>query len=175
MRKLQNLLYYLFSIHLENWDTPMPPILFLPKESYIASIKNSENSNAFRNSYALVNGKKTDIMRNGELSCAFFVSTMLHNYNLLKFVHANVDSTILEMERASWQTKSRPAIGDVLLWEAIRFPDGKMHRHLGFYLGKNIAISNHPARKVPHTHHWTFGKKGSNSYRAVERIFSPPF
>ena len=57
------------------------PILF---DTYIVVIKNSVGSNIFRNSYAKVNGKKKDILKNGKVSCAFFVSSILALFPLFK-------------------------------------------------------------------------------------------
>ena len=117
----------------------MATVVYLKKDSFIASINNSSGSNAYRQIYALINGKKTDILRNGELSCAYFVSSLLYSYKLIKDVHATVSSTLGEIEKAQWKINKRPIIGNLLLWEAIRFPDGNMHKHLGFYLGKKFS------------------------------------
>ena len=54
----------------------MLSITLLKKKNYIAMIQNAakgENS-MFRNLYALVDEKEKDIVNNGDLSCAFFLS-----------------------------------------------------------------------------------------------------
>ncbi len=55
----------------------------LPKESYLAMIKNSVGTNMFRNLYATSGGEVQDIVREGELSCAYFVSSILYIFKLV--------------------------------------------------------------------------------------------
>ena len=63
-------------------------------DSYLHAIKNSVGSNLFRNLYAYVDGKKMDILENGNLSCANFVSSILYSYKLIGGKHATVDGTV---------------------------------------------------------------------------------
>ncbi|MEK7515867.1 MAG: hypothetical protein AAB555_03010, partial [Patescibacteria group bacterium] len=69
-------------------------ITILQKESYLAIIHNSVGANLFRNLYALVNGKRADIMRDGDLSCAFFVSFILLGFSFIKSLHGTVNGTV---------------------------------------------------------------------------------
>jgi hypothetical protein len=156
-------------------------IRIILNESYIKTIKNSLGSNLFRNLYAYVDGKKTDIFRNGNLSCANFVSTILYRFKLIKDIHATVEGTVKDLEKSGWQTIKKPKPGAVLVWEAKKFKSNNTHKHIGFYIGKNKAIStssNSSKKGQPTLHHWTFGiKKGSPADKAskpvrkVEQIF----
>ena len=145
------------------------PILF---DTYIAVVKNSVGSKMFRNSYAKINGKKTDILQNGMLSCAFFVSSILVLSKLIKEIHGTVDGTVKDLEQSGWQQIAKPKIGSVLVWEKIDFGNKNFHKHIGFYIGNNKAISTNSFKKrQPAVHHWTYGIKRNKPGRKVEAIF----
>jgi hypothetical protein len=132
---------------------------------YLAVIKNSIGSKLFRNFYAKVNGKKEDIMRNGDLSCAFYASSILALFKLIKEVHGTVDSTVKDLKKAGWEETNKPLIGSVLVWEKIDFKNSGPHKHIGFFIGNNKAISNSFKLGYPIEHHWTF-----KDQRKVEMI-----
>jgi hypothetical protein len=140
-------------------------IISLLKDSYLAVIKNSVGSKLFRNFYAQVNGKKKDILRNGELSCAFFVSSILKIFDLISKTHFTVKNVVEDLKKSGWKEIKKPKIGSVIVWERKKFSK-EVHRHIGFYVKKNIAISNSSKKKTPIFHHFTFNKK-----RKIEAIF----
>ena len=145
------------------------PILF---DTYIAVIKNSVGSKIFRNSYAKVNGKKIDILKNGELSCAFFVSSVLALFPLFELIkcppHSTVDGTLKDLQQSGWQKIKKPKIGSIIVWGK----NHNSHKHIGFYIGNNKAISTNSFRKgQPVIHHWTYGIKRNKPGRKVEAIF----
>lgn len=148
------------------------PILF---DTYIAVIKNSAGSKMFRNSYAKINGKKTDILKNGMLSCAFFVSSILVLFKLIKEIHVTVNGTIRDLKKSGWKSASggkKPRIGSVLVWEKIDFGNKNFHKHIGFYIGNNKAISTNSLKKgQPRIHHWTYGIRRNKPIRKVELIY----
>ena len=141
------------------------------KESYIKAIKNSVGSNLFRNFYAFVNGKKKDILEDGTLSCAAFTSSILYLFKLTADMHATVRGTAADLEKFGWTKIKKPREGAVLVWEAQEFGNGEAHKHMGFYIGKNKAISNSYKKRYPILHHWTFGTKNGRPVRKVEQIF----
>lgn len=129
-------------------------------DTYLSVIKNSVGSKMFRNFYAKVNGKRTDIMKNGELSCAFYVSSILALFEFIKEVHGTVASTVKDLKQSGWREIKRPKIGSILVWESMDFGKDGIHKHIGFYIGNNNAISNSEKFRYPKTHHWTFvGKR----------------
>ena len=144
------------------------PILF---DTYIAVIKNSVGSKIFRNFYAKVDGKKTDIMKNGVYSCAFFVSSLLYLFKLLKDIHGTVGGTVRDLKHSGWKKIKKPKVGSVLVWESIDCGNNEFHKHIGFYIGNKKAISNSEKLKSPAMHHWTFGINKNNSVRRIESIF----
>lgn len=143
------------------------PLLF---ETYLALVKNSVGAKTFRNSYAKVGGKKKDILENGGLSCAFFVSSILVICDLIREIHATVGGTAKDLEKSGWVKIGKPEIGSVIVWEAVDFGRGE-HKHIGFYVGDGKAISNHHKKGFPVVHHWTFGEKNGKERRKVEAIY----
>jgi len=146
------------------------PIIF---DTYIAVIKNSMGSKIFRNFYAKVDNKKTDIVKNGGLSCAWFVSSLLYLSKLIKDVHVTVDGTIKDLEQSGWKKIEKPKIGSVIVWEKIDFGNKNFHKHIGFYFGNNktVSTSSNSKKGQPVIHHWTYGIKRNKPGRKVEAIF----
>ena len=141
-------------------------------ESYIKTIKNSVGSNLFRNLYAYVDGNKTDILRSGKLSCAIYISSILHRFKLTNDIHATVEGTVKDLKKSGWQKVKRPRLGAILVWEPQKVNDRIYwrHDHIGFYIGKNRAISSDFKRRQPILHHWTFGVKNGRPVRKIEQI-----
>lgn len=132
------------------------PLVF---ETYLAVIENSIGCKLFRNFYAKVGGKKVDIMRNGELSCAFYVSSILNLFKLISGVHGTVDSTVKDLKQSGWKIIKKPKQGSVLVWQKIDFGNNDVHKHIGFYIGDNQAVSNNYKMGSPVKHGWNFGAK----------------
>lgn len=140
-------------------------------DSYIQAIKNSIGSSLFKNLYARVGSDaKTDILKSGQLSCAFFASSILYIFKLISNVHATVNGTKKDMDKSGWLKIIKPREGAVLIWEPEE-SDGETHQHIGFYMGDNEAISNNTNRGFPEKHHWTFGEKDGKPIRKVEKIY----
>lgn len=147
------------------------------KETYIAMIENSEGTQMFQNLYARVNGEKKDITRAGELSCAFFVSSVLKIFDLIEEVHATVDGTVRDLYKSGWfeiegsidpsteGSTSKILPGVIIVWEE-KEEKGERHKHIGFYLGNNEAISNSAKEKVPKKHHFIY-----NGEREILKAF----
>lgn len=140
--------------------------------TYLAVIKNSVGSRMFRNFFMEINGKKIDATRDGVVSCAFFVSNVLHMFsplNLIKEPHLTVSATVIDLRKCGWKEIATPRIGAILVWEP-KLIDGSMNAHIGFYVGENKAISNFYATGVPAEHHWTSGTENGLPVRKVEMI-----
>lgn len=127
-------------------------------DTYLAVIKNSIGSNMFRNNYAKVDGDKKDIVEDGELSCAFYVSSILIISKLIKGIHATVSGTVRDMMSSGWIEIDEPKIGCVVVWEKIEFENDGIHSHIGFYIGNDKAISNNYKSGQPYEHDYRFRK-----------------
>ncbi|PIT90951.1 hypothetical protein COU17_03295 [Candidatus Kaiserbacteria bacterium CG10_big_fil_rev_8_21_14_0_10_49_17] len=142
--------------------------------SYIATIKNSIGSNMFRNLYAKVDGVETDILRDGDRSCALFVSAILHQFKLLQEPHSTVAGLVRDMERSGWEKIKSPKEGAVLVWVEEEQASGERHPHAGFSVGGEEAISNSWQQKQPVVHHETYGEENGEPVRKIETIYWHP-
>lgn len=130
-------------------------------KTYLSMINGSVDANTWRHGYSVVDGVETDIMKNGELSCAYFVSSILKIFSLVDNYHATVGATVGDMERNNWEKVEKPEAGDVLLW-APRSSDPDNNEHLGFYIGdekvitNNYVGSNSEAGGRPEIVHWLY-------------------
>jgi hypothetical protein len=144
------------------------------KDNYLAFIRNSVGANTYRNLYALVDGERKDIAHDGELSCAIFASSILALFKLIAEQHATVNGTERDLLASGWVKIDEPRDGAVLVWEEISSDDpsvAAMHKHIGFYVGNDEAVSNSKTLKAANLHHWTFGTKNGAPVRAVEAIY----
>lgn len=146
-----------------------PKVQFDFFDTYIATVQNSVGSKMFKQCFAFVNGAKKDIAENGVLSCALFVSSILVMFGLLKSRHATVEGALKYMQKNGWYKIKKPRAGAVLVWEASA--ESSSHKHIGFYISKNFAISNSSNKNVPTRHHWTFGKNNINAKRRINSIW----
>lgn len=144
--------------------------ILLP-DNYIATIKNSVGTTIFKNLWAEVDGETKDILNDGGLSCAQFVSGILYLFKLITDRHATVDGTVNDLRASGWKEIASPKNGCILVWENILYPDGQEHKHIGFYIGDGLAISNSPDDKSPQIHHWTYGEETEKSYRKITAMY----
>lgn len=135
-------------------------------ETYLAVLKNSVGTRMFRTFHAEVNGKKKDIMRKGDLSCAFFVSFVCAGLGLIKQVHGTVGGTVEDLKKSGWKKTRVAKPGCVVVWAAKVDERGELHRHIGFYIGSDRAISNDSKKGFPRTHAYNI--------RPIEALYANP-
>ncbi len=148
-----------------------PSVKFLLRDSYLAVINNSIGTRMYRNLYAEVDNVVTDVSHDGELSCAYFVSSVLAALGLIKKSHAVVSSTVKDLQESGWHevpAAHEPPIGSVVVWENAAFSGGELHRHIGFYIGNGNAISNDQKTGCPNKHSL------QSATRNIESIFWHP-
>lgn len=135
------------------------PILY---DTYMSVVTKSENSNMFQSLFALVDGNKKDILENGDLSCAFFVSFILCGFKLISTPHATVDGVARDLQESGWNEIEEMRLGCVLVWE-----EKEGHKHVGFYIGGGEAVSNDSKQRTVQRHHVTFGEENSVPNRKI--------
>jgi hypothetical protein len=133
-------------------------------------VENSVGTNMFRNFYAHVDGVEQDVMRDGELSCAFFVSSILTMFGMIERIHGTVDGTVHDMVAQGWKKIDTMETGAVIVWEALIDGSGEKHKHIGFVVGENTAISNNSIIKVPFKHSIDMSESGKP--RKIEAIYT---
>lgn len=126
------------------------------KRTYLKLIENSLGAKLWRNNYFFVNTKKSkDILKNGNLSCAYYVSSILYSLKLIKDLHTTVEGTIKDLESTGWYKIEKPKKGAIILWE-----EGKHdHKHIGFCWSKNKVISNSSQKGCPILHSINYQKR----------------
>jgi hypothetical protein len=150
-------------------------VKILWKETYLQMIRNSCGMKTVRNFYAEANGRKEDILRNGDLSCAIYVSAILVLMGLLPSLRSTVSGLEKSLLKSGWKKIKRVRSGAVIIWEKKWGDDKKWHRHSGFVLDSKIAVSNNPKKGYPLKHHLTFGKdKKGQPNRKIEAIYIHP-
>jgi hypothetical protein len=133
-------------------------VVLLKKDTYLAFINNSLDAKIFQNFYAAVDGEKKDLVKKGELSCAFFVSSTAKLFDLIQKIHITVNGTEKDLLGSGWGKIEEPRVGSIIIWGETEI-GGEKHKHIGFYIGNEQAISNSCVEKVPKKHHWTFHGK----------------
>jgi hypothetical protein len=146
---------------------------FCLRETYWNMIRASVGSKMFQTSiFKVSNGEIKDLCQNGRFSCSFFTSCILRIFSLSRHIHLTVNGLIKDMVDSKWFETDLLKSGAVLIWEPKLGLDGEMHRHIGFYLGYNYAVSNDPrwpeegGTMMPIIHHFTF-----NDTREIEKIY----
>ncbi|MDD3284244.1 MAG: peptidoglycan amidohydrolase family protein [Patescibacteria group bacterium] len=130
-------------------------------KDYIDDIKNSIESKKYRNYFITRDNDKIDVLKDGRLSCAFFLSSVLFKFRMIKNIHATVRNTIKDMDDFGWKKIDLEDIrrGDVIVWEKKRQDDEKSRFHIGFYIGNKKAISNSWYKKSPWKHSYNYNGK----------------
>ncbi len=153
----------------------MPKVKLIFLETYLSLVKGAVGTNMFRHAYGLVDGKRKDLTQDGNLSCAYFPSFVLKHFDLIKESHTTVSGLVRDMEESGWKKIRQAKPGCVLVWSPMDDRKDRNysfgHRHIGFFLGQEKAISNLSSKKTPGVHHWTFGKKDGKPKRRIEAMY----
>ncbi len=147
----------------------LKPLLY---KSYLQTIINSVDSKQYQNFYVLDTDKNEikDVLQGGNLSCAIFVSNILHMFSgfskLIDIPHSPITTTIKDMERNGWYEVNELKTGAIVQWESIDYGVTGWHSHIGFYIGNNEAVSNdYKSFKIArHSHDY-------NGARKIEKIY----
>lgn len=145
----------------------------LQKKNYLAMIENLVRGPCylFRNLYAEIDGKVVDIAQDGHNACAIMASHILFHFKLISDLKAVVESLEKELKRCGWYEIKDPREGAVIIWEPKLGLDGQMHRHIGFYIGNNMAISNDSRDTgLPWKHNYLYKDTNGNAPK-IEKIY----
>lgn len=111
----------------------------------IALITGSIDGQTWRHLY---DTDSNDLLEDGDLSCAFFVSSILLTAGLINSAHATVNGCRRDLQSSEWQLTESPRPGDVIVWPA----GANGHQHIGFYLDASTAVSNSSTIRSPQRH-----------------------
>ena len=153
---------------------------FLVKENLLTMIENSIGSTMFQKTFALLEHQvKEDITKNGRFSCAKYVSSILLLNGLIKGIHVTVEGAVHDMQKSGWYPVNHEALdslaaGTVILWEPYLARDNQYHKHIGFFVGDNQAVSNHSLLNTPQKHHPTFDTRNGVPMRKIIAMYVHP-
>ncbi|MFB6212920.1 MAG: hypothetical protein ABEI53_03880 [Candidatus Magasanikbacteria bacterium] len=142
-------------------------------DSYISAIENSVGSKSFQTLWAETDSGKKDILNKGQFSCAVYMTRILLWFDLVNEVHATVSGTVEDLKNCGWFEIEKPKRGCILEWEPKK-QNGSENKHIGFYLGDEIAVSNSRNNRFPIKHHYKYGKVDSEPVRKIEKIYWHP-
>lgn len=125
------------------------------RDTYLAMIEGSTGSAQYRKLFVHRHDGPYDVIGNGDLACAFFTSSILHLFGLIRGgVHTTVDETLRDMLRSGWKEVADPEPGAVVVWGLkLSDTDGIKHRHIGFCVSDTLAVSTNSKRRSPQLHH----------------------
>lgn len=149
------------------------PLAFF--ETYLAMIFGSVESNQYRHLYVRTRSGPEDVIGNGDLACAYFVSSILTLFRLTKGrVHTTVNETIRDLEMSGWKKIPSPRPGCIVVWGKKLRRRGPGHRHIGFFVGDDSVVSNNAALGSPKLHLLFERDDLGRPIRKVESYYSHP-
>lgn len=147
-------------------------------ESYLSMIRNSVGSHTWKNLFVYKeNGHNIDILQDGNVSCAYYVSSILKQFGYCWASYANVlslEKHLIEYGRSEQKYFTEDAITpwSVIIREEKKWSEKKDiygnsikgHYHVGFYIWSWMAISNMSDgfaiddvnARTPQEHHITY-------------------
>lgn len=131
-------------------------------DTYISMVHNSIGSRTWQTVWADIDGVKTDVTEGGVKSCAFFVSSILKNFDFIKKTHATVGSTVKDLKESGWTSIGSPKSGAVVVYEGVEFDDGQSNEHIVICVSDTEAVSNSYIKKVPVIHAIDMEFNGNN-------------
>lgn len=132
------------------------------EKSYLAAIRNAEGSRMFSELYLDRDGESIDVLEDGRLSCAVFVTSLLYIFGLIDKTHATVSSTEQDLLVSGWELVTELKPGAIIIWERDDSPDPQ--RHIGFCLDEKYGMSTSSEKSCVVKH--------NISYRPVQAIYS---
>jgi hypothetical protein len=137
----------------------------LTRKNFLSSVDGLVGTKMFQHIYVRdEKGSETDALGDGDLSCAYVVSSVLTLYKLIDGPHATVKTTIEKMREGEWRLTSEPVVGAIAYWPAV-----KGNEHIGFVVGDDEIISNSSKERVPVRHNF----KMSNGERPTQFYVHP--
>lgn len=141
-------------------------------DTYLSMIEGGVGSKQYLRLFVHSNDGAHDVIGNGKFACAYFASSILTLAALTsQGVHTTVFHTIEDMVRSKWYQIDKLLQGAVVIWGSKLCSDGNHHKHIGFYVGEDMAISTDGMTGVPTKHHVTYGVDDGRPIREIEAIF----
>ena len=141
----------------------------LVRDTLVSQALGSLGSTQYQYLWVEDEGLRKNIVEDGEHSCAYFITSLLHNLRLLDRMHATIKTTRPDLERHGWVLVREPKPGAVIIWE-----EQRGHEHIGIYIQDEEAISNSTSLRVPKIHDWLFRSDQTPDGRKAVEIYVHP-
>jgi hypothetical protein len=151
-----------------------------PLKTLLAMVEGSVGTKQFLSLYTAVQSgrrvKHIDVIGRGRFACAYYASSILMLNTLSRSgdgsgLHTTVNETVQDMIDFGWYMIDELQRGAVVIWSPKLASDGQHHRHIGFYVGRNRAVSTDGKTGMPTRHHVTYGTKDGLPVRPIEAIY----
>lgn len=140
-------------------------------ETYLSMIRNSIGSRQYQCLFVHDNPPR-DVIENGRFACAYFASAICAlNTITTGGIHTTVVELVADLIRSGAYEIPEPLPGAIIVWGPKLASDNKPHKHIGFYIGDNLAISTDGITGIPTEHHFTCGFSTCGPNRPIETIF----
>lgn len=144
--------------------------------TYLSLVEGSIDSEMFNRLYVLQYGyDSVDVINDGDLACAFYVSFLLSGLGLSTAgIHTTVDGLVYDLEQTGWIKVQSPVAGSIVVWSEKMGDDGSVHKHIGICLDEVSAVSNCPLKRSPQKQgiHDMFDHNGQQ--RPIEAFYVMP-
>lgn len=118
-------------------------------------IENSVGTKMFNSLYAEVDGEKKDILEDGNLSCACFVSSVMYLFEMIDMQRARTESLKKFLDESPNFVKvdcSDAEPGDIAIYGEVEYPNGRLFPHSGFVKDANTVVSTNYKKKAVDKH-----------------------
>ena len=159
-------------------------------KTYLSMIQSSIGSSLWKHLYITKQDwNSTDILQDWNISCGYFVSSLLKQFNLSPASYANTKSLYQALLDYGWKEVHRGGktenipLGSLIIWGEKQGTEKKDiygntisgHIHIGFYIGGDRGVSNmsdgfrddNQPPKTPALHHYTY-----NDTRTITSIIT---
>ena len=144
--------------------------------TYLAMVVGAVGSNQYRTLYVRSPEGLKDVIDDGDLACAYFVSSILTLCGLMNDgVHTTVDETIRDLESSGWEKIYVLRPGCIVVWGKKFRSVGPGHRHIGFSIGEGTVVSNDFFSGSPRQHPLIEYDVSGQAIRQVESFYHHPW
>lgn len=157
-------------------ESKKPQFTPLTFETFLKAAEHAPGTGIFRS--LIVKNEETgevlDILKDGEYSCAFFISGLLALCKFLPEPCTTVASLEKQLTESEWIKidSEKTKKGNIIIWEEIVFEDGSRNRHAGIAVSETEAVSTSYQTRVIVRHHITFGTNTNDEpKRRIESVF----
>ncbi len=157
---------------MQKWDKNQEThiVQWLRRRTLVYIANNSVGSKMWSKSFIFDSeGRVHDLYEDGNLSCAYHISTTLKMCELWKNeAVANVDSVVAKLPQNGWTEIEEPRVGAIVVYGKNQLHRAWATRHIGIIVGEDEVVSNGSnSSHIIEKHPLNYMKIGDN-WREIE-------